>query len=116
MVEVQQFLTVAGVATVCTILVEMFKRLLEWDSAETLRFAPIFSIAIGIIGSTIGAIFVGPQGSAHTIPAGTGELVFEGVLTGILGGAAACGLYSIGGKQVIRAVAGPPPDGQTDVP
>ena len=116
MVEISQFLTVAGVATICTILVEMFKRLLEWDAAETARFAPIYAIAIGIIGSTAAAVIVGPQGNATTVPLTTAQLVFNGVMTGILGGATACGLYSIGGKSIIRAVAGPPPDGQTDVP
>lgn len=110
MVSVNEFLTIAGISTVCMILVEMFKRLLVWDADATRRFAPVFSIIIGITGSVIAAVLVGPTAQPGVPP---GELVFSGILTGILGGAGAVGLYNIGGASAIRAVVGPPA-GSTD--
>lgn len=99
--DINQFLTVAGVATICTILVEMLKRLLVWDEAATRRYASAAAIGIGVAGSTFAAFVVD-----RPTDGSVGQVFLSGVLTGIIGGASASGIYSAGGKQAFNAVLG----------
>jgi hypothetical protein len=78
--ELAELLTVAGVAVVVTILLEVIKRAMGWTPDLTDRFAPLLAVVLGI---ALGTGFAAYQGA---------DLVL-GAITGLLAGASASGLY-----------------------
>jgi len=97
--ELGQFATLTGGAALIMGLVEVIKRTLDWDAKTTDRFAPIASILTGMVLMILLSVGVG-----NDLAGGLIEALFAGLVTGLY----ACGLYSIGGKPAINAVAGPP--------
>ena len=93
-----QFVTLTGGAALITAIVEVVKRTFAWTDAATQRFAPITSIAVGVV------LFV--LVTAATAAAMTGAIFAGAALGGIVAGMYACGIYNLGGKTVIEAVAG----------
>lgn len=98
--DIAQFLTVAGSGAVIVAVTEAVKRALRWDQETTVRFAPLLAIVLGILitlGGTLALPVTNPLGAA----------IFGAVLQGIVSGATAVGLYNLGGKDIVVAVAGP---------
>lgn len=100
--DISQFLTVAGGGAVIVALVEAIKRALKWDQEQTVRFAPLLAIVLGIVITVVGTL-------ALPIDPLVGLLasIFGAVLQGIVTGATAVGIYNLGAKEVIVQVAGP---------
>lgn len=78
---VADLLTLGGAAAIVTIIVEVIKRAAALNDAQIARFGPLMSVVVGMV-VTIGAAF------AQSAP------YDEAVLTGLLAGAAASGIYS----------------------
>lgn len=100
--DLSQFLGIAGAGAIITALVEAFKRFLRWTQEDTERIAPLFSIALGVL------IFLANIAASLPLTTPVGQAILSAVLTGIVSGATAAGIYQVGGKDVIRAVAGKP--------
>jgi hypothetical protein len=100
-----QFLGIAGAGAIITALVEAFKRFLRWTEDDTNRIAPLFSIALGVL------IFVAFTAVNPVAGVELSQAIFNAILTGIVAGATAAGIYQLGGKAVIRGVAGEPDNG-----
>lgn len=98
--DISQFLTVAGGGAVIVALVEAIKRALKWEQEQTVRFAPLLAIGLGVLITVVGTL---------ALPITTTLLaaIFGAVLQGIVTGATAVGLYNLGAKEVIVTVAGP---------
>jgi hypothetical protein len=79
--EVSELLTLGGAVVVVTIVVEVIKRALAMDEAAITRFGPFLAIAVGIVTTCAAAV-------AQTAP------LDAAVLTGLLAGASASGIYS----------------------
>ncbi len=73
-------LTVSGLAVVVTILTQLFKGFVDE------RWVPLFAVAIGITLAVGASVALGLYG----VPA-----VAQAILTGLLGGAAAIGIYTL---------------------
>ncbi len=79
--EVADLLTLGGAAIIVTIVVEVVKRTLAMTEAQVTRFGPLLAIVIGIA-ATVGASI------AQNAP------LDAAILTGLLAGATASGVYS----------------------
>jgi hypothetical protein len=79
--DTTELLTLGGVAIVVTILTEVIKRALAMSDEAVARFGPLLSVVLGVaIG--LGAAFYQAAD------------LLSGVLTGLLAGASASGIYS----------------------
>jgi hypothetical protein len=78
---VSDLLTLGGAAAVVTIAVEVIKRATAMSDAAITRFGPLLSVGLGIA-------FVCGAALAKGAP------LDEAILTGLLAGAAASGIYS----------------------
>lgn len=79
--EVSELLTLGGAVVVVTIVTEVVKRTLNMSEAQITRFGPLLAVIVGII-ATCGAAFA--QNAAYD----------AAILTGLLAGASAAGIYS----------------------
>jgi hypothetical protein len=79
--EVTDLLTLSGAAIIVTIVVEVVKRAAALTEAQVTRFGPLLAIVIGIA-ATVGASV------AKSAP------LDAAILTGLLAGATASGVYS----------------------
>jgi uncharacterized membrane protein len=73
-------LTIGGAAVLVSLIVEVIKRTWQWTDETVDRFAPIVSIALGVVVVTVATLSQGGD-------------ILQGGLTGILAGCMACGLY-----------------------
>ena len=73
-------LTVSGLAVVITIIVQLAKGWVEE------RFVPLFAVAVGIVLAVLASVVLQQYGP---------EAVAQAVLTGLLGGASAIGIYKL---------------------
>lgn len=90
------FLTIGGGAGLITALTEVVKRTAAWSDATVARFASITAIIIGVVVFVAGAFAFAPDSN-----------LAQAFLAGVVSGLTSSGLYNVGGKQVIVAVAGP---------
>jgi hypothetical protein len=74
--------TLAGLAIVTAIFVELVKRTLALSEEATSRFGPVLAVVIGIVVGVVAAVV-------------TGAFIPQAVLTGFLAGALAAGLYDV---------------------
>ena len=79
-------LTVGGLAIVVTIVTQLAKPFL----AE--RWIPLFAVLVGVAVAVLATAALGRYGV---------EPVAQAILTGVLGGAAAIGLYEVAPKSVL---------------
>ena len=79
--EVSELLTLGGAVVVVTIIVEVVKRALAMSEEQITRFGPFLAIVVGVA-TTLGAAV------AQAAP------LDAAVLTGLLAGASASGIYS----------------------
>jgi hypothetical protein len=84
--QVSALLTITGVTIVTVIIVEVIKRALQMSSAALDRWGPLVSIGVASVLALL-ALFV-VNGTAIS-----GESVLQAFLVGIMGGAAASGIY-----------------------
>lgn len=82
--DIGQAATLAGATILVGLIVEAIKRALAWGQAQVDRFGPLFSMAVGIIV----VLLLTAATTAVTL-----EVLAAGIVTGILAGAAASGLY-----------------------
>lgn len=100
--DLTQFLGIAGAGALINVLVEAFKRFLRWTQEDTERVAPLLSLALGVL------LFVTYTAVNPVVGASLGQGIVQAVVTGIISGGTAAGIYQLGGKEVIRSVAGTP--------
>ena len=81
MLTVNDLLTLGGASIVVTILVEIIKRAAAMSDAQISRFGPLLSVGLGVVIACAAAF---SQSAAYS----------EAILTGILAGATASGIYS----------------------
>lgn len=98
-VDLSLFLTLGGGAALISALTEVVKRAANWSDALVARFAAVTAILIGAL------LFV--VITLATVPGVTTQGIAQALLGGIVAGLTSNGLYAVGGKQVITAVAGP---------
>jgi hypothetical protein len=79
--EISELLTLGGAVVVVTIITEVVKRTLAMSEAQITRFGPLLAVLLGIA-ATCGAAVA----QSADIP--------SAVLTGLLAGASAAGIYS----------------------
>lgn len=84
--QVSALLTISGVTIVTVIVVEVIKRAVAMSEAALDRWGPLLSIGVATILAVL-ALFV-LNGTVLD-----GESVLQAVLVGIMGGAAASGIY-----------------------
>jgi hypothetical protein len=77
---ISDLLTVSGLAVVITIVVQLAKGWIEE------RFVPLFAVAVGVCLAVIASVVLQQYGP---------EAVAQAVLTGLLGGASAIGIYKL---------------------
>lgn len=98
-VDLSLFLTLGGGAALISALTEVVKRTANWSDELVARFASITAIVIGAI------LFV-----VITLATTAGvnvQGIAQALLAGVVAGLTSNGLYNVGGKAVITAVAGP---------
>jgi Na+-transporting NADH:ubiquinone oxidoreductase subunit NqrE len=95
----EQFVATVGIVAVVTILVEVIKRAAAWTDEATARWAPLLAV---ILGAVLGGVLFAVAPATVRI----GQDIVVAVLFGLVQGAGAVGLYDVGGKGVIEAVAG----------
>ena len=78
---VTDLLTLGGATAVVVIVVEVIKRAAALTEAQVARFGPLLSIGAGVV-------IVGAAAIAKAAP------IDEALLTGLLAGASAAGIYS----------------------
>lgn len=93
--DLSQFLTIGGAAVLVTILVEVTKRGLALTPAQVDRWGAPLAVAYGVLGVLLLTIAQGITGLPNLAVA---------ALTGILAGAASCGLYDLGGGGLLAMV------------
>ena len=100
--DLTQAITLAGASILVGILVEVLKRALAWGQAQVDRFGSLVAIVVGIL---VVVLLNAAQGLI-TGPNPWQPLAVA-IITGILAGAAASGLYD--GTQVVtgKATQGP---------
>ncbi len=91
--QVSALLTISGVTIVTVIAVEVVKRAAALSAEAVTRWGPLLSIGIATLLALL-ALFV-LQGVSVS-----GEAVLQAVLVGIMGGAAASGIYGTVKSQV----------------
>jgi len=79
--SVEELLTLGGATIVVTIVVEVIKRALAMSEAAVTRFGPLLAVGVGVLVVTAAAFAQGARLDAA-------------ILTGLLAGAAASGIYS----------------------
>jgi hypothetical protein len=84
--QVSALLTITGVTIVTVIIVEVIKRAAALSEASVDRWGPILSIGVATVLAVL-ALFVI---NGTTVD---GESILQAVLVGIMGGAAASGIY-----------------------
>lgn len=84
--QVSALLTISGVTIVTVIVVEVIKRAVAMSEAALDRWGPLLSIGVATVLAVL-ALFV-INGTAIS-----GEAILQAVLVGIMGGAAASGIY-----------------------
>lgn len=94
--DLSQFLTVGGGAVLIGVLVEVVKRGLALTPAQVDRWAPLLSISLGVVALPILAFVEGVTGTGLLLAA----------VTGAVAGAAACGLWDVGGGAVANLIPG----------
>jgi hypothetical protein len=87
--QVEELLTLGGAAVIVTIVTEVIKRATAMSEAQVTRFGPLLSIALGI-GVACAAAF-----ASSTFD------YASAILTGLLAGASASGIYSY--SKAVRA-------------
>ena len=81
--SLESLLTIAGVAPVVTILNSALLKALG-NGFDRDRFGPLFSLVLGIVVTLLAAMALGLTASTN---------IGQGILTGLLAGASAIGLY-----------------------
>ena len=89
--QVSALLPISGVSIVTVIVMEVIKRAAALDEAAVRRWAPLLSLGIATVLALL-ALFV-VNGTAIS-----GEAVLQAVLVGVMGGAAASGIYGMTSK------------------
>jgi len=79
--EVNELLTLGGAAIVVTIMTEVIKRATALSEAQVTRFGPLLSVVLGV-------------GVACAAAVTQSADIAAAVLTGLLAGASASGIYS----------------------
>lgn len=100
--ELSQFLGIAGAGALINVVLEAVKRAAQWTQETTERLAPLVSLLLGIL------IFVPYTILAPPVDVTAGIAIMQAIITGIVAGGTAAGIYQLGGKAVIRSVAGTP--------
>lgn len=79
---INELLTLGGAAIIVTIVVEVIKRALAMSEAAITRFGPLLAVVVGIVTAGLAAV---------SLP---GSDISSAILTGLLAGASASGIYS----------------------
>lgn len=85
--QVQALGSVAGVAAVTFLVVQIIKPALAWPQATQDRFMPLIAVLIGVVLGIVGTVAFGAIDRVSVVQA---------VLTGLFGGSTAVGLYTTG--------------------
>lgn len=94
--SLEALLTVAGNAPVVIVLVEAVKLALGLSPASVERFGPLLAIVVGIVVAEFAALALGQSGRDLS----------RAVLTGLVSGATAMGIYNIGAPVASRILGG----------
>ena len=97
--DVPNLATSAGIAAVVIILVGALKAASSFD---TVKYGALLSIALGVLLSVANTFLGG-------VVEGTETTLMATILVGIMGGAAASGIYSAGRGTAAAATNDPPP-------
>lgn len=89
--QVSALLTISGVSIVTVIVMEVIKRAAALSETDVKRWGPLLSVGIATVLALL-ALFV-VNGTAIS-----GEAVLQAVLVGVMGGAAAAGIYGMTAK------------------
>ena len=93
-------LSLAGMAIVVSIVVELLKRTLDWPKEFVARFAPLAACTTGTLLSILVAIWLARD-------------PVQAALTGFLAGALSAGLYDVAAEQIGALFAKLPKPGGT---
>lgn len=96
--DLSEAITLGGATILVSVLVEVLKRSLAWGQAQVDRFGPLVAVVVGILVVVLLAAAMGNL--AGPDPA---QAVASAIITGVLAGAAASGLYD--GTKVVALVA-----------
>lgn len=83
-------LSIAGAVPVTMLLVEVLKRTAALPDSVTARFLPLVSLVVGSAVVEFGVIFTGSSAYA------------QGILTGVIAGGTAAGIYDAGKSLVAK--------------
>ncbi len=83
--DLNQAITLTGATVLVMVLTEMLKRLFAWGQAQVDRYGSAVAIVIGIVA----VVLLTLAGGADTTP----QMFAGAVITGILAGASASGIY-----------------------
>lgn len=89
--QVSALLTISGVSIVTVIVMEVIKRAAALTDDDTKRWGPLMSVGIATVLAIL-ALFV-LNGTSIS-----GEAILQAVLVGVMGGAAASGIYGMTSK------------------
>lgn len=88
--QLADLLTLVGAIPPTVLLVEVLKRTAALPDQVAARFLPVVSLVVGIVVVEFGVLFTGSSAYA------------QGILTGILAGGAAAGIYDAGKSLVAK--------------